>query len=68
MIFDRKYKWILAAKRFMAEWHKIVTALSSNRHASSTCGSQGSSKGRDNSRRETAVDESRKEMTDRVSR
>ena len=43
--------------------------MSRNRHASATGGAQGNMKGGGgNSRRETAVDESRKEMADRVAR
>ena len=57
-----------AAERFMAKCHEIEGTLSRNRHASATGGPQGNRKVGGNSRRETAVDESRKEMADRVLR
>ena len=61
------YRGVLeAAKRFMARWHETEATLSRNRHVSATGGPQGNRKGRGNSRRETAVDEGRKEMAGRV--
>ena len=64
------YRGVLeAAERFMTKWHKIEATVSRNRHASTTMGDpQGKRKGGGNSHRETAVDESRKEMAGRVAR
>ena len=64
------YRGVLqAAAGFIAKWHGIEATLSRNRDASATGGPQGNRKrGWGNSRRETAVDESRKEMADRVAR
>ena len=63
------YRGVLeAAERFMAKCHEIEGTLSRNRHASATGGPQGNRKVGGNSRRETAVDEGRKEMADRVLR
>ena len=63
------YREVLqAAERFMTTWHEIEATLSRNRHASATGGPQGNRKGGGHSRRETAVDESRKEMADRATR
>ena len=51
----------------MDKWHENEATLSRNRHASDTGGTHGNRKGWEgNSRRETAVDERRKEMADRV--
>ena len=62
-------RWFLAAaERFMAKLHDNEATLSRNRHASATGCAQGNRKGGGNSRRETAVDESGKEMADRVAR
>ena len=50
-------------------WHEIEATLGWNRHASTAYGwSPREKEGGGNSRRETAVGESRKEMTDRVAR
>ena len=57
-----------AAERFMAKWHENEATLSRIRQASATGGAQGNRKGGGNSRREIAVDESRKEMAVRVAR
>ena len=57
-----------AAERFTAKWHDSEALLSRHRNASATGGPHGNRKGRGDSRRETAVDESRKEMADRVAR
>ena len=63
------YRGVLeAAERFMAKWNEIEATLSRNRHASATGVPQGNRKGGGNSRWETAVDESRKEMAYRVAR
>ena len=63
------YRGVLeAAKRFMAKCLEIEATLSRNRHASATGGPQGNRKVGVYSRRETAVDESRKEMANRVLR
>ena len=63
------YRGVLqAAAGFIAKWHGIEATLSRTRHASVTGGAEGNRKGGGNSRRETAVDESRKEMADRVAR
>ena len=48
------------AERFMDEWHENEATVSRNRHASNTGGAEGNRKGGGNSRRQTAVDESRK--------
>ena len=63
-------RWFLAAaERFMAKLHDNEATLSRNRHASATGGPQGNRReGGGNSRRETAVDECRKEITDRIAR
>ena len=52
----------------MARPHENEATLSRTRQASVTGGVQGNGEGRGNSRRETAVDERRKEMEDRVAR
>ena len=53
----------------MAKWHEDEATLSRNRHGIRYAGgAQGNRKGGGNIRRETAVDESRKEMADRVAR
>ena len=63
------YRGVLeAAERFIAKWHEIEATLSRNRYASATGGAQGNRKGGGNIRRETAVEESREEMADRVPR
>ena len=63
------YRGVLEAPEcFMTKWHEIEATLSRNRHASATGGPQGNRKGGGHSRRETAVDESRKEMADRATR
>ena len=64
------YRGVLeATERFMGKWHEIEATLSRNRHASATGGPQGNRReGGGNSRRETAVDECRKEITDRIAR
>jgi hypothetical protein len=63
------YRGVLeAAERFMVKWHENEATLSRIRHASVSGGARGNRKGGGNSRRETAVDESRKEMADRVAR
>ena len=57
-----------STERFMDKWHDNEATLSRNRHASDTGGAQGNRRGGGNSRMENAVDESRREMTDRVAR
>ena len=64
---DRWYRWVLeAAKRFMVEWHKGEEDMSRKRHAPVEGGAQANGEGGGNSRRETAVGESKKETADRV--
>ena len=63
------YRGVLeAAERFMVNWRDIEATLSRYRHPSATGGPQGNRKGQGNSRRETGVDDIRKEMTDRVAK
>ena len=57
-----------AAERFMVKWRKDEADASRKRHASAAGGAQGSGKGGGNIRKETAVDESRKEAADRAAR
>ena len=57
-----------AAERFMARSHEDKATLSRQRQASIMGGVQGNGERRRNSRRETAVDESRKEAEGRVAR
>ena len=57
-----------ASKRFMVRWHEDETKSSRKRHASVTGGVQVNGEGGGNSRRETVVDESRKETADRLTR
>ena len=52
----------------MAKWYENKAPLTGNRHASAAGGARGKRKGGGNSHRETAVDESRKEMAGRVAR
>ena len=62
------YRGVLEATEcFMTKWHDIVAALGRNRHASTTYewSSRELERG-GNSLRETAVDESRKDMADMV--
>ena len=61
------YRGILeAAEQFMVRWHENEAKVSRKRHASVMGGVEGNGKERGKSRRETAVDESRKEMADKV--
>ena len=65
------YQGVLhAADRFMVTWHKDETDMSKTRDASGVGGAQGNGngKGGGNIRKETAVDESRKEAADRAAR
>ena len=63
------YRGVLdAAERFMVRWHKDEADMSRKRHASAVGSAQGNGKGGGYSRKETAVDESRKETVDRVAR
>ena len=52
----------------MVRWHKVEAELSRQRHASVPGGAQGNGKGGGNSRKETAVEESRRETADRIAR
>lgn len=52
----------------MVRWHKDEADLSKQHHASVVGGAQGNGKGGGNSRKGSAVDESRKETADRVAR
>ena len=53
----------------MAKWHEDEATLSRNRHGIRYAGgAKGNRRGGGNIRRETAVEESRKEMADRVAR
>ena len=56
-----------AAEWFMVRWHKDEADASRKRHASAVDGAQGNGKG-GSSRKERAVDDSRKETADRVAR
>lgn len=63
------YRGVLkAAEQFMVRWHKVEAELSRQRHASVAGGAQGNGKGGGNSRKETAVEESRRETADRIAR
>ena len=63
------YREVLqAAERFMTTWHEIEATLSRHRNGSATDGPLRNRKGGSNSRRETAVGESWKEMADRPGR
>ena len=57
-----------AAERFMAKWHRNEAQLCRSRHASDSGGPHGNRKEGDNSRRESAVHKSGKEIADRVAR
>ena len=70
----KSYRGVLgAAERFMKRWHEDEAQLSRQRHTSTVDGAQGNA-GRGGNRRrrrsirETAVDESKKQMADRVAR
>ena len=52
----------------MVRWHKDEADMSGKRHASAVSGAQGNGRGGGYSRKETAVDESRKETADRIAR
>ena len=66
---DKWYRGVLeAVERFMAKWHEIEATLSRHRNGSATDGPLRNRKGGSNSRRETAVGESWKEMADRPGR
>ena len=61
------YRGVLeAAERLMVSWHNDGADPSRQRHASVVGGAQGNGKGLGNSRKESAVDESRKETGDSV--
>jgi len=65
------YRGVLeAAKRFMVKWHEDEAGLSRKRRANVMDSAQrnGTGGGNKRSRKETAVDESRKETADRVAR
>ena len=65
----RWYRGVLEeVELFMVRWHRDEADASRKRHASSVGGAQGNGKGWGNSRKETAVDERRKETADRVAR
>ena len=56
------------AERFIIKWHKDGADAGRKRHASAVGGAQGNGKGGGNSRKETAVNKSRKQTADRVAR
>ena len=63
------YRGVLeGAVRFMVRWHENEATLSRKRPASIMGGVQGNGEERGNFRRETAVDESRKDMARRGSK
>ena len=68
IIFFRARIYHDAVERFMVRWHKDEADMTRKRHASAVGGAQGNGKGGGYSRKETAVDESRKETVDRVAR
>ena len=53
---------------FMVRWHEKEAKLSRKRHASVMVGVPANREGRGKTRGEAAVDESRREMADRVAR